>query len=135
MNASGPVLRICTLRILVVEEDFVSANSLRLALSVDGHEVDLASDGEEALSLFDQKEHDVVITDFQLPTMDGLDLAAAIKQRAPSRPVILMTSYTSMVQGPLGQVSNVDVLLSKPVSVSQLQAALRKLFAAPVHHA
>ncbi len=127
------MLRTATLRILLVEDDLVTAHSLCLALSVDGHTVDIATDGEQALTLFETTNHDVVITDFNLPNMDGLDLAAAIKQRAPSRPVILITAYSSMVQGPLGEVSNVDFLLSKPVSVSQLQQALRKLFAVPVH--
>lgn len=132
MKASEPVLRISTLRILLVEDDLVTAHSLRLALNVDGHTVDVASDGEQALSLFEAENHDLVITGFKLPTMDGLELAAAIKQRAPSRPVILITAYMSMVQGPLGEVSNVDVLLSKPVSVAQVQQALRQLFAVPI---
>ncbi len=78
--------------------------------------------------MFEAGNYDVVITDFKLPKMDGLELAEAIKKRAPSRPVILITAYAESVKGALGAVSNVDVLLGKPVSLARLQEALQKVF-------
>ncbi len=118
-------------RILIAEDDIVAAHTLRLALSVDGHSVEIAPDGEEALALFEAHDHDVVITDFKLPKMDGLELAEAIKQRAPSRPVILITAYAETVQAQMGGVSNVDILLGKPVSLAKLQEAFQKVFSTP----
>jgi len=116
-------------QILIAEDDIVAAHTLRLALTVDGHSVDVAGDGEQALLLFFGKGHDLVITDFRLPKMDGLELAEAIKQRSPATPVILITAYS--VQGGLGEVSNVDVLLGKPVSLAKLQEAFQKVFSTP----
>ena len=106
----------------------LSAHTLRLSLTVDGHEVDVAGSGEKAVTLFETKKYDLVITDFILPGMDGLELAEAIKQRAPSTPVMLITAYAESLPGAMGQVSNVDVLLSKPLSLGKLQEALQKVF-------
>jgi len=128
MTSAGLLPPIPPKRILIAEDDIVAAHTLRLALTVDGHFVDVAGDGEQALVLFETKDHDLVITDFRLPKMDGLELAEAIKQRAPSRPVILITAYAEAVQSGMGEVSNVDVLLGKPVSVAKLHEAFQKVF-------
>ena len=128
MNPAQTPPRIFPKRILLVEDDPVAAHTLRLALSVDGHSVDVAGDAELGLQLFEAKNHDLVIADFKLPKMDGLELAEAIKRRAPSRPVILITAYAESIPSNMGQVSNVDVLLGKPVSMAKLQEALQKVF-------
>ena len=117
-------------RILLVEDDLVAAHTLRLALSVDGYAVEVAGDAEQGLTMLEGQDYDLVITDFKLPKMDGLELAEAIKKHAPSRPVILITAYAESVKGALGAVSNVDVLLGKPVSLAKLQEALQKIFSA-----
>ena len=117
-------------RILIVEDDPLTAHSLRLALSVERHSVDIANDGRQALTMFEIKGgYDVVITDFKIPTMDGLELAEAIKQRSPSTPVLLITAFAETVGGMMGSVSNVDMLLPKPVSLAKLQEALRAVCA------
>ncbi len=115
-------------RILIVEDDPVAAHTLRLALSVDGHVVDIAGDGQQGLTMFETGAYDLVVTDFKLPKMDGLELAEAVKQRDPSRPVILITAYAEEVQG---KVSNVDALIGKPVSLAKLQEAFGKVFINP----
>ena len=120
--------RISPKRILVVEDEIVAALSIRTALAVDGHTVELAEDAARALLMFQASQPDLVITDFQLPNMDGLELAETIKQHFPSILIILMTAYTEKLGGSLGEVSNVDLVLSKPFSVAQLQAAVLKVF-------
>lgn len=101
------------------------AQTTQLALQVDGHKITIASDGAEALRLFSPGEFDLIVTDFVMPNVDGMELAESIKKVAPQVPVILMTSYADKVGGTLGQVSNVDVLLSKPVPVARLLEAVR----------
>jgi CheY-like chemotaxis protein len=127
MNSTGPAPLIPK-RILIVEDDLVAGHTLRLALSVDHHVVDLAADSEEALSLFETNQYDLVIADFKLPRMDGLELAEIIKQNAPSVPVILLTAYAETVKAQMGgQVSNVDALLGKPVSLAELHEAMSRV--------
>jgi CheY-like chemotaxis protein len=128
MNAPAPLQPIPPKRILYAEDDLVAAHAVRLGLSVDGHTVDVAADGPQAVAMFETGAYDLVLTDFKLPGMDGLELAEVIKQRAPSRPVILITACAEEVQGP---VSNVDALIRKPVSVAKLHEAFRKVFKTP----
>jgi CheY-like chemotaxis protein len=104
------------------------AQTLRMVLAVDGHSVEIAEDGVQALTMFDKSKHDLVITDFKMSNMDGLELAEEIKKRSPATPVILLTAFVEAIKGIGGHVSNVDIVLGKPCSVLQLQAALEKLF-------
>jgi len=106
------------------------AHMVRMALAVDGHAVDMAEDGEQGFALFKTSEHDLVITDFKLSKMDGLELAEAIKQHSPATPVILITAYAEKIDSGMGGVSNIDLLLRKPVSVADLHEALSKIFPA-----
>lgn len=71
--------------------------SLRTLLeSHDGWEVcDEAADGNGALAKFDKNKFDVVVLDFQMPGMNGLDAAKQISSRSPSTPILLVTLHHS----------------------------------------
>jgi DNA-binding response OmpR family regulator len=128
--ASTPSQPLPPKQILVVEDDLVLAQTIRVTLALEGHKVEIAADAEQALTMFETGDYDLVITDFKLPKMDGLELAQVIKERAPSRPIILITAHAEAVFG-MGNVSNVDNLLGKPFSSAELQGALVKVFQAP----
>ena len=117
-------------RILLAEDDAMVAITLSRFLSALGHSVDVAEDAKQALANFERDKHALVITDFKMPQMDGLELAEAVKKRSPTTPVILITAYAETVQATGGVVSNVDIVLGKPCSVTQLSAALSKIFPA-----
>ena len=114
-------------KVLVVEDEPVAALSIRTVLVADGHTVELAEGGETALALFEAGQHELVITDFKLGKMDGLELAGAIKERSPATRIILVTAYAEKIGGALGQVSNIDIVLRKPFSIKELQAAVEKV--------
>ncbi|HZR17871.1 MAG TPA: response regulator [Verrucomicrobiae bacterium] len=128
MTPIGLRQRVPAKHILLAEDDPVVAHTLRMALAVDGHSVEIAEDGGQALDMFNLGKYDLVITDFRMPNMDGMELAEAIKTRSPATPVILITAYLEMIQRTGGRVSNVDVLLGKPCSVIELYNALRRVF-------
>ncbi len=116
-------------KILIVEDEVMTARALWMALVAEGHSVEMAESGERAMELFEAGDYDLIITDFKLPKMDGLELAEAIKKRRPSRPIILITAYAEPVSR-MGTVSNVDLLLGKPFSLGALHEGIRKLFPA-----
>ncbi|HLH54387.1 MAG TPA: response regulator [Verrucomicrobiae bacterium] len=120
--------RIRPKRILVAEDEFMVAQTIRMALAVDGHQIELADNGRKALETFDQAKHDLVITDFKMAEMDGLELAEKVKELSPTTPVILITAFAEAIKPEGGAVSNVDVVLGKPCSIVELQAALERLF-------
>src|SRR5206468_8124896 len=74
-------------RILVVDDEPFVCDAVKMMLNFDGHVVETASNGKEALAMFEKGKYDLVITDFAMPKMKGDELAAAIKERSPKQPV------------------------------------------------
>jgi len=82
-------------RILVVDDDRPQADEFEILLRNAGCEVTLASNGREAMDLLRHEVPDVVLTDLNMPEMDGLELVQAIRREYPALPVILMTAMGS----------------------------------------
>src|SRR5271170_2461059 len=81
--------------ILLVEDDSGFATVIRDALEVSGYEVTLARDGDEGFALARKNSYDALLTDFQMPGQDGLDIARKLHEEKPHLPVILMTAHHS----------------------------------------
>ena len=80
-------------RILVVDDEAMMADSLKQNLVEEGYTVDTALTGAEAIELFDRGGHHVAICDVQLPDMDGLEVLRHIKDAQPATEVIVMTGF------------------------------------------
>jgi CheY-like chemotaxis protein len=111
-------------RILVVDDEPLVCDAVKMMLVHDGHDVVTASDGTEALAVFDKNKFDLVITDFGMPGMKGDELAATIKARAPRQPVVMITAYAEMLQSSGTQLPGVDFLVSKPFLLEHLREAI-----------
>ncbi|MGB9722719.1 MAG: response regulator [Chloroflexia bacterium] len=81
--------------ILVVDDDPVIRESLQRLLGRRGYAVESAETAEKALMLLGQKPFSLVITDWQMPGMDGLTLLERVKERLPHVPVVMITAYGS----------------------------------------
>lgn len=123
-------LAISPKRVLLVEDEPLVAQTIRMVLSADGHSVQLCDSAEQALSIFDASNFDLILTDFKLGGMDGLELAQSIKAICPDKPIILITAFAERISTDTGKVSNIDLLVRKPFSVAELQGALRTIFPA-----
>jgi signal transduction histidine kinase len=115
------------LRVLVVEDEAAPRQVLVESLAGDGHVVETAANGREGLQRFQAGWFDVVITDRAMPELNGVELAMAIRQIAPRKPVIILLSGFDEggVAGDLPP--GIDVVLTKPVPLERLRAALRGL--------
>jgi signal transduction histidine kinase/ActR/RegA family two-component response regulator len=120
------------LKILIVDDDPTVLASLGSILSQDGHSVTEADGGQAGIDRFRAaaaagEGYAVVITDLGMPYVDGRKVAEAIKQSAPTVPVILLTGWGQRLipdteDGPV----HVDQVLSKPPKLRELRAALVK---------
>lgn len=97
--------------ILIVDDDEIIQSNISKYLLKMGFEVAVAENGVQALKMFVEKSFDLVLTDFQMPHMDGMVLAREIKRRHPKIPVIMM-SGDSEVRTMTKDIA--DFFLSKP---------------------
>jgi len=110
--------------ILVVDDDQAIRTLLSSLLVTMGFQVALASNGHEALDLFSKKRFEFVLTDFQMPGMDGFTLASNIKSSSPKTPVIMITgSDQSVVQEGMGK-GCVDRVLFKPFKLEDVYESI-----------
>jgi CheY-like chemotaxis protein len=116
---------ICKRHILVVDDDALVCETVTLILKIDGHFVDCASSGAQALALFQPGKFDLVITDFFMPAMTGDKLAAAIKTQSPKQPVMMLTAYPEKLQRECPREA-VDVFVGKPFEIETLRNAISK---------
>jgi CheY-like chemotaxis protein/anti-sigma regulatory factor (Ser/Thr protein kinase) len=82
-------------RVLVVEDSPTQASEIRFLLEDAGFDIDLAGDGLAALSSLRKAHPDLIVTDLQMPRMDGLGLVEAVRSEHPSVPVVLITAHGS----------------------------------------
>jgi CheY-like chemotaxis protein len=114
-------------RILVVDDEPFVCDAVKMMLTFDGHRVETANSGQEALTLLEKEKFDLVITDYAMPVMKGDQLAAAIKSRAPNQPIVMITAYAEMLQASGNALSGVDFVISKPFLLENLREAIVKV--------
>ncbi len=112
------------LKILVVDDEEIVRSCIRGLLTYDGHEVQTAVNAEAALTVFKQEQFDLVFVDYSMPGMKGDELAAALKALAPHQPIIMITGNTPLRKS----VPGVNLIISKPVVLGDLQDAIAKVF-------
>jgi signal transduction histidine kinase/CheY-like chemotaxis protein len=110
-------------RVLLVDDDKRLLIVLSDMIRSGGHQVTTAASGEEALSLFDPAQHDVVITDLGMPKVNGWQVAEHVKERAPDTRVFLLTGWGEGVTA-TDASKHVDQVLAKPISADALLAHL-----------
>jgi CheY-like chemotaxis protein len=118
-------------RILVVDDDPLVCQSIGMMLAVDGHQIETAANGQQALALFEVGKFDVILTDYEMPIMKGDRLAAAIKALAPNQAIGMVTGYAETMQSLGGSLPGVDLVLLKPFGLDALRQAVTKLLTKP----
>ncbi len=112
--------------VLVVEDERALADLLTRVLAAEGHRVQKAIDGESALRLHATEEPDVVILDWLLPGLDGLEVLRRLRQTAPT-PVLMLTARGEEIDRVQGLEVGADDYLTKPFSMRELLARVRAL--------
>lgn len=112
--------------ILVVDDEPYVCDAVRMMLAFDGHQVETAGSGKDALALFSKGKYDLVITDYAMPAMKGDELAITIKSLAPEQPIVLITAYAEMLRSEETPLAGVDHIVSKPFLLENLREAIEK---------
>jgi DNA-binding NtrC family response regulator len=115
------------LDILVAEDDAELRETLCDSLEDEGHRVETASDGAAALVLARSRHFDVVVTDVQMPRLDGLALFERLREESPDTAVIIMSSHGDISQAVAAMKNGARDYLAKPLEVDELLVRLQRL--------
>jgi DNA-binding response OmpR family regulator len=116
-----------SMRILVVEDEKKVANFIKRGLEEEQYEVRTASDGEEGFKLALEKTFDLIVLDWMLPKMNGLDLLKDLRGKKIMTPILMLTAKDSVEDIVAGLDSGSDDYLTKPFAFSELLARVRAL--------
>ena len=115
--------------VLVVDDERNIVDLVRLYLEKEGYGVIAASNGEEALTLHDRHDPNLVILDLMLPRVDGLEVCREIRRRADT-PIIMLTARTDDIDAIVGLELGADDYVTKPFNpralVARVKAVLRR---------
>ena len=122
-------------RILVVEDDPRLAATLERVLIAEGHDIEVAADGNEALHRARERPFDLVVLDIMLPGVDGISVCKRLRSTS-SIPILLLTALGGTEERVRGLDSGADDYLVKPFAYEELLARVRALLrrAAPAEH-
>ncbi len=115
------------LRVLLAEDAVQQALLLRTILEAMGMSVSVAQDGNHATTLLEEQEFDLLVTDLNLPGIDGFELTRLSKMLHPDVPVLALTGYTNPGYVEEAYRAGVDDVLIKPVDRDDLEAHIRAL--------
>ncbi len=119
-------IRVCEKRILLVEDDRMARESIKLLLMIDRHDVTEAENSQQALQLFVPGRFDLVMIDYFMPNVQGNVLAAKIKQIDLGQPILLVTAFAEQL---VDFGLPVDGILPKPFGIAELRQAVAQVLA------
>ncbi len=108
------------MRILVVDDDRAVRQSLRRSLTFNGYEVELASDGTEALARVAESRPDLIVLDVMMPRMGGLETCRELRSRGVGIPVLMLTARDGVADREDGLAAGADDYLPKPFALDEL---------------
>lgn len=120
-----------TARILLVDDNKLGLIARKAVLEEQGHRITTASEGAEALEQFSRGKFDLLITDFKMPRMNGLELIRKVRELNAGLPIILISGYAEAL-GLTEATTGADVVIPKSAhEVQQLVRSVNRLLRRP----
>jgi two-component system, OmpR family, response regulator MprA len=115
------------MRILVVDDEPAVRESLERALRLEGYEVDLAADGQEALSAVAERRPEALVLDLMMPNVDGVEVCRRLRAEGDRTPILVLTARDAVSDRVAGLDAGADDYVVKPFALDELLARLRAL--------
>jgi CheY-like chemotaxis protein/DNA-binding HxlR family transcriptional regulator len=115
------------MKILLVEDDRILKHGLKELLAEEGHEIQEATDGLEALSLISGSTPDVILTDLKMPKLDGIGLLKKVKSIHPQIPVVIMTAFATVDTAITALKLGAYDYLKKPIDIQDVVSLLESI--------
>lgn len=114
-----------TVRVLLVEDELEIANAVKDELDLEGYEVSLAHDGVTGLTTARQAKFDLILLDWMLPGLTGVEICRRLRQTANKVPIIFLTAQNEISDRVDGLDAGANDYLTKPFSIEELLARVR----------
>ena len=118
------------IRVLAADDQAANRELIRMQLEALGYRVDMAEDGNDALQRFNAQPYDLVLTDLNMPGMDGYALARRLRDQGSRVPIIALTANAEVDEHRRCVQEGIDGVLVKPVLLKTLDATLRRMLRA-----
>ncbi len=115
------------MKILLIEDDIKLLENIKIGLKKHGFRVDIARDGEEGLYLGENNKYDVIIVDWMLPKLSGIDLIKKLRKDGINTPVLILTAKNE-IEDKVEGLQVADDYLTKPFDFEELIARLKALY-------
>jgi DNA-binding response OmpR family regulator len=119
------------MRILLVEDEHRIANSIKKGLEQETYAVDVAYDGEEGYDLAVSEDYDVIVLDWLLPKMEGVEICSRLRKENIHTPILILTAKGQLEDKLKGLDNGADDYLIKPFAFEELVARIRALSRRP----
>ena len=113
-------------RVLIADDEESMRSLVARAIAMDGHEIVTAADGAEALEILSngQNAFDLLLTDVQMPVMDGIALALTAARDLPALTILLMTGFADQRERASGLNAIAHDVITKPFSIADIRTAV-----------
>jgi DNA-binding response OmpR family regulator len=118
-------------KILLVEDDPELAHLIVSILAVERHNLDVVGDGQTALAQLKLSKYELIILDWMLPTLSGMEVCRQFREKGGATPILMLTSKSSPEEKESGLDAGADDYLTKPFNVKELAARIRALLRRP----
>jgi len=118
-------------KVLLADDDVVMSNSIRDWLVFEKHVVETTEDGEAALALLSTYTYDVIILDWEMPKLSGIEVCRRFRAKGGSTPILFLTGRDAVIDKETGLDSGADDYITKPFHVRELSARVRALLRRP----
>ncbi len=128
--AAGQPRQPAAARILVADDNPANRELMKIQLETLGYQADLAEDGSAALGRYMEQTYDLVITDVNMPGMDGYAVARCLRAQGAAVPIIAYTAHVGAQEHQQCRDAGIDAVLVKPLLLGKLDDAIRRLLRA-----
>lgn len=115
------------MKLLLVEDDVKTVQSIRQGLEENGYDVDIAYDGKIGHILAKRNNYDLIITDVIIPELNGVDFCKLLRQEGVRTPIVMLTALGAIEEKLMGFDAGADDYLVKPFDFLELIARIRAL--------
>jgi len=115
-------------KILVIDDEAIIRLSCERVLASEGHEVKIAGNGKEGISMLEKEPFDLVLLDMKMPDMDGFEVLKIIKERWAETMVIIITGYSTVQMAVQTMKLGAHKFIEKPFTPDILTAAVSRAF-------